>query len=82
MLKKDEFEKVIVFVKNKKIADRLFEDLKENLNEGINVIHSNKSQNYRFNAISDFQEGIHRVLIATDIVSRGMDINNSKWRRG
>ncbi len=74
LLKKDEFQKVIVFVKNKKIANRLFEDLKENFIDDINVIHSNKSQNYRFNAIKDFQDGKHRILIATDIVSRGMDI--------
>jgi ATP-dependent RNA helicase RhlE len=74
LLKKDEFEKVIIFVKNKKIADRLFEALKENFIGEMNVIHSNKSQNYRFNAIKDFQDGKHRILIATDIVSRGMDI--------
>lgn len=74
ILKEEEYEKVIVFVKNKKIADRLFEDLSDQFKEEINLIHSNKSQNFRFNAISDFQEGIHRILIATDIVSRGMDI--------
>ncbi len=73
-LKKKEFDKVIVFVKNKKMADRLFQDLDKSFHEEINVIHSNKSQNYRFKSISDFQEGLHRILIATDIVSRGMDI--------
>jgi len=73
-LKKEEFDKVIVFVKNKKSADRLFQDLNESFQDELNVIHSNKSQNYRFKSISDFQDGLHRVLIATDIVSRGMDI--------
>jgi ATP-dependent RNA helicase RhlE len=73
-LKKEDFDKVIVFVKNKKMADRLFQDLNEAFPKELNVIHSNKSQNYRFKSISDFQEGLHRVLIATDIVSRGMDI--------
>lgn len=67
-------EKVLVFVKNKRIADRLFENLKENFEEEINLIHSNKSQNFRFNAIDQFQNNVHRILIATDIVSRGMDI--------
>ncbi|MDH3321958.1 MAG: DEAD/DEAH box helicase [Flavobacteriaceae bacterium] len=74
LLSQRDFEKVLVFVKNKKIADRLFENLQEDFTEQINVIHSNKSQNFRFNAIDKFQDGTHRILIATDIVSRGMDI--------
>jgi len=74
LLKQQEFEKVLVFVKNKKIADRLFEDLQKDFIDNINVIHSNKSQNFRFNAIDKIQDGTHNILIATDIVSRGMDI--------
>lgn len=74
LLNQDSLEKVLVFTKNKKIADRLFEELHENFPEELDVIHSNKSQNYRFQAIDKFQEGAIRVLIATDIVSRGMDI--------
>ena len=74
LLSKSEYEKVLVFVKNKKIADRLFENLKGLFVDEVNVIHSNKSQNYRFNSIEDFQKGSDRILIATDIVSRGMDI--------
>lgn len=74
VLTQKQFEKVLIFVKNKKIADRLFDNLKEHFIDKINVIHSNKSQNYRFNAIDQFQDGIHHILIATDIVSRGMDI--------
>lgn len=74
LLQEDEFEKVLIFVKNKRIADRLFEHLSEFFKDEINVIHSNKSQNFRFNSIDQFQEGTHRILIATDIVSRGMDI--------
>lgn len=74
LLHKKSFKKVLVFVKNKRIADRLFENLQEDFAEEINVIHSNKSQNFRFNSIDKFQDGTHRILIATDIVSRGMDI--------
>ncbi len=74
LLSKSEYEKVLVFVKNKKIADRLFENLKGLFVDEVNVIHSNKSQNYRFNSIENFQKGSDRILIATDIVSRGMDI--------
>lgn len=73
-LQKETLNKVLVFTKNKKIADRLFADLSEDFNEEIDLIHSNKSQNYRFQAIEKFQDGDARILIATDIVSRGMDI--------
>lgn len=73
-LKEDSFEKVLVFTKNKKIADRLFENLNEFFPDELDVIHSNKSQNYRFQSVDRFQQGSIRILIATDIVSRGMDI--------
>ncbi len=74
LLQEEGLDKVLVFVKNKKIADRLFEHLKEFFPEEMDVIHSNKSQNYRFQAIDKFQDSSVRILIATDIVSRGMDI--------
>lgn len=74
VLKEDSFEKVLVFTKNKKIADRLFENLNEFFPDELDVIHSNKSQNYRFQSVDRFQQGSIRILIATDIVSRGMDI--------
>ncbi len=74
LLKDKSLEKVLIFVKNKRIADRLYENLNEGFSEEINLIHSNKSQNFRFNAIEQFQNSTHRILIATDIVSRGMDI--------
>jgi len=74
LLKDKSLEKVLIFVKNKRIADRLYENLNEEFSEEINLIHSNKSQNIRFNAIEQFQNSTHRILVATDIVSRGMDI--------
>jgi ATP-dependent RNA helicase RhlE len=66
--------RILVFVSDKKAADRLFDSLEERFPGSIAVIHSNKSQNYRFGAIAKFREGSHRVLIATDIASRGLDI--------
>lgn len=72
---KETFSKVLVFAKNKKIADKLFTELENSGNsEGISVIHSNKSQNYRIQAIQGFQEGLHRILLATDVLARGIDI--------
>ena len=69
-----EMEKVLLFAKNKKIADRLYTELEETFGDSIDVIHSNKSQNYRFQAVDNFGQGLTRILVATDVVSRGMDI--------
>jgi ATP-dependent RNA helicase RhlE len=70
-----DMEKVLVFTRNKKVADRLHEDLSDRFGSESDVIHSNKSQNYRFNAVERFAGGQTRILIATDVVSRGMDIS-------
>ena len=72
---KEELKKVLVFVSSKKIADRLFEALEEFFVSDISVIHSNKSQNYRFKSIKKYDEGTCRILIATDIIARGMDLD-------
>lgn len=72
---KEELKKVLVFVSSKKIADRLFEALEEFFVSDIEVIHSNKSQNYRFKSIKKYDEGTCRILIATDIIARGMDLD-------
>ena len=72
---KEELKKVLVFVSSKKIADRLFDALEEFFISDIAVIHSNKSQNYRFKSIKKYDEGTCRILIATDIIARGMDLD-------
>ncbi len=77
LLQEDEtFSKVLVFVGNKKSADRLFEALDGNVQGGIAVIHSNKTQNYRLRSIEGFGKGDCRVLVATDLVARGIDIED------
>ncbi|MCL4105711.1 UNVERIFIED_CONTAM: hypothetical protein GTU68_028588 [Idotea baltica] len=50
-------------------------DLCLNFPEQIGVIHSNKSQNHRFNSVNCFTSGEYRILIATDIVARGIDVS-------
>lgn len=67
--------KVLLFVKNKKIADQLEEQLTM-FSDAIGVIHSNKSQPHRFNAVKQFQEGTYRLLIATDVIARGLDLQD------
>jgi len=70
------YNKVLIFVANKKMADRLFEALNEEYNDELCVIHSNKTQNYRLRSIEQFRDGANRILVATDIMARGLDIDN------
>ncbi|MGC6431573.1 MAG: DEAD/DEAH box helicase [Jejuia sp.] len=72
----EEFNKVLIFVAFKRMADRLFEKLEEHFNNEICVIHSNKTQNYRLRSIEAFDSGEQRILIATDVMARGLDIDN------
>ncbi len=72
---KDEMKKILVFVSSKKIADKLYDAISEFYLSEIAVIHSNKSQNYRFRSINQYDEGKVRILIATDIIARGLDLD-------
>ena len=72
---KDKMSKVLVFVSSKRIADRLYESMSEFFTSDLAVIHSNKSQNYRFRSINQYNEGKVRVLIATDLIARGLDFD-------
>ena len=70
----DEFSKVLIFVAYKRMADRLFDQLEEIFPNESCVIHSNKTQNYRLRSIEQFREGENRLLVATDVMARGLDI--------
>ena len=73
---RDTYSRVLIFVAYKRMADRLFDKLEE-LFPGENcVIHSNKTQNYRLRSIEQFSQGEHRILVATDVIARGLDIDN------
>jgi ATP-dependent RNA helicase RhlE len=77
LLKNDpELSKVLVFVATKKMADRLFEQIDIRFPEKAGVIHSNKSQNFRIRTLQQFTAGETRMLIATDIIARGLDISD------
>lgn len=71
---KNEFHKVLIFISNKKLADRLFEAVEEVFGAQVCIIHSNKSQNYRLRSVEEFDEGSKRILIATDVIARGLDL--------
>jgi len=67
--------KVLVFANTKKFADALFERIQQDFEEEIGIIHSSKSQNNRFATVQKFEDGTCRILIATDIIARGLDIS-------
>jgi ATP-dependent RNA helicase RhlE len=75
LVKKNNWEQVLVFTKTKHGANRLATQLQK---DGINAdaIHGNKSQNARIRALEDFKEGKVKVLVATDIAARGLDIED------
>jgi ATP-dependent RNA helicase RhlE len=69
-------EKVLVFTSSKSLADRLHDLISIDFPGQFGIIHSNKSQNFRFNTLRHFQDGLNKGLIATDLVSRGLDISD------
>jgi ATP-dependent RNA helicase RhlE len=68
--------KVLVFVASRTLADLLFEKLEVYYGDSIGVIHSNKAQNFRFNTVQQFQSGAISILIATDLIARGIDVTD------
>ena len=69
------FERVIVFTRTKHRANRIC-DIVEAAGIGSEALHGNKSQNARQRALERFRAGEARVLVATDIAARGIDIDN------
>lgn len=75
LLKDKAFQRVIVFTRTKHGANRVVETLQKN-QIPAEAIHGNKSQNARQRALENLREGRIRVLVATDIAARGIDIDN------
>ncbi len=65
---------VLVFTRTKHKANKIADFVNE-IGVGAAAIHGNKSQNFRQNALKDFKSGKIRVLVATDLASRGIDID-------
>jgi ATP-dependent RNA helicase RhlE len=74
LLQDKSFDKVIVFTRTKHGANRVAEGLTKN-HIASEAIHGNKSQNARQRALENLREGKIRVLVATDIAARGIDID-------
>lgn len=78
LLKNPEMTSVLVFTRTKHWADKVVKDLEK---AGIisEAIHGNKSQNARQRALWNFKSGTTRVLVATDIAARGIDIDDLSY---
>lgn len=74
LLKKPEMDSVLVFTRMKVGADRVVRDL-EHAGISAMALHADKRQSQRDQALADFREGKIRVLVATDIAQRGLDIS-------
>ena len=70
-----EYKKVIMFVKTKRSADKLSDEL-ENRGFAIATIHGNKTQGQRRRALASFKNDEVKILLATDVVARGIDIDD------
>jgi ATP-dependent RNA helicase RhlE len=75
LLRKPEMDTVLVFVRTKPAADRIVRHL-EDADIAAVAMHGDKSQVQRIQALEDFRSGAVRVLVATDIAQRGLDISN------
>ncbi len=74
---KEEFSKIIIFCKTRQIAENLYHYAERIYgHEEVRVIHANKGQNTRINSIQAFKEENVRILIGTDVASRGIDVAN------
>lgn len=72
---KEEFTKIIIFCKTRTIAENLYNYAERVYGaEQVRVIHANKGQNTRMNSIQAFKEEEVRILIGTDVASRGIDV--------
>jgi ATP-dependent RNA helicase RhlE len=74
MLEDQNIKSVLVFTRTKHGADKVVKDLVR-LNIKAEAIHGNKSQNARQRALNNFKERTTRVLVATDIAARGIDVD-------
>jgi len=73
LLDDDSFEKVLIFAETKRLVDKVSKRLNRS-GVSTELIHGNKTQNYRCNALNKFKKGQVQVLVATDVAARGIDV--------
>jgi len=74
LLERERFERVLVFTRTRRGAERLSHIL-EARDHQVNRIHADRSQSQRESALRGFRDGRTRVLVATDIAARGLDVD-------
>jgi ATP-dependent RNA helicase RhlE len=73
LLTKEDFDSVLVFSRTKHGADKIARKLKS-ANHSVAVLHANRSQNQRIEALAGFKSGKYEIMVATDIAARGIDV--------
>jgi ATP-dependent RNA helicase RhlE len=73
LLARTDFDSVLVFSRTKHGADKIARRLKT-ANHSVAVLHANRSQNQRIEALAGFKSGKYEVMVATDIAARGIDV--------
>ena len=73
LLDDDSFEKVLIFAETKRLVDKVSKRLNRS-GVSTELIHGNKTQNYRCKALNKFKKGQVQVLVATDVAARGIDV--------
>jgi ATP-dependent RNA helicase RhlE len=71
---REKFNRVMIFTRTKDVANNVFKYLERKDIGPVRVIHSNKGQNTRINAVNEFKAGNLRVLVSTDVTARGIDV--------
>jgi ATP-dependent RNA helicase RhlE len=71
---REEFNRVMIFTRTKESADNVYNFLERKGLGPVKVIHSNKGQNSRINAVNEFKDGDLRILVSTDVTARGIDV--------
>ena len=76
LLDHEAFKRVMIFTRTKDAANNIFKFLDRKGYGPVKVVHSNKGQNTRINAVNEFKGGELRILVSTDVASRGIDVTN------
>lgn len=74
LLQNEEINRAMIFTRSRKNAEAVYSFLERKNFGEIRVIHANKGQNTRINSMEDFKAGDVRILVATDVASRGLDV--------
>lgn len=74
LLQNEEISRAMIFTRSRKNAEAVYSFLERKNFGEIRVIHANKGQNTRINSMEDFKAGDVRILVATDVAARGLDV--------